>query len=336
MTALPPTRGHAYLIEFARQFCLHAGIRHLSIMVCGQPHEPMGVGQRVAVFKEWFKGTGNGVMLEFIPHLSTMPEEPEDHPDFWSKWVRQISLHSRTRAGDILFASETYGHQLAEEIGCEFVTCNTYRETVNISGSRVRETPFDHFKEILPPAQQLFRKTVTIFGPESTGKTTLAKKLASTVPGHFVPEWAREYLELQASPETTEERMQTIVYGQMAVQEAVHRFEGKPFIFQDTDLLSTIGFYELYKMESLPAERAFIPADHYLLMKDNVPFVPDALRYGVTKRESDYKFWEGLLKEAKLPYTIIDAEDWGARYRQAREAVEAVFKTHPIWSYRRH
>lgn len=336
MTALPPTRGHLYLIEWAKQYCLYAGIRQLTVMVCAQPTEPMTAEERVNAIRDSMGPLGNGVLVDFIPFTKTMPQEPEETPDFWLKWVRMINLHARVRADDIVFASERYGHQLAAELGCAFVPCNTYREVVSISASQIREKPFEHFAYIAPAAQKLFRKTITIYGPESTGKTHLAKALAKHIPGHYVPEWAREYLELQTSPEVTEERMQTIVYGQMASQEAVHKFTDKPFIFQDTDLLSTIGYYEIGRMDSLPAQRSFIAADHYLLLKDNVPFVADPLRYGVTQRERTTAYWEGLLKEAKLPYTLIDLSTWGGRYTQSRVAVEAVFNRHPIWSYRRH
>ena len=36
---------------------------------------------------------------------------------------------------------------------------------------------------------------VVIFGPESTGKTTLAKDLAAHYKAPWVPEYAREYLQ---------------------------------------------------------------------------------------------------------------------------------------------
>jgi len=88
-------------------------------------------------------------------------------------------------------------------------------------------------------------------------------------------------------------------------------------------------------LETLPAERCFIPADHYLLLKDNVPFVPDPLRYGGDKRESNMAFWECLLKEHKASYTVIDAKKWGDRFQQARDACEVVFKSNPLWGYRR-
>ena len=44
---------------------------------------------------------------------------------------------------------------------------------------------------------------VGIIGPESTGKSTLARELAEQFKGTYVPEYAREYVERKGSTEVT-------------------------------------------------------------------------------------------------------------------------------------
>ena len=41
---------------------------------------------------------------------------------------------------------------------------------------------------------------IVLFGPESTGKTTLAKQLASYYKTNWVPEFARDYLQRSMFP----------------------------------------------------------------------------------------------------------------------------------------
>src|SRR5574343_139183 len=101
---------------------------------------------------------------------------------------------------------------MANVLGCKFMPCNRYRETVPIKGTTVRQNLMNNFEFILPEFQKYIRKTVTIFGAESCGKTTMTKYLSEKMNGWFVPEWAREYLETVGS-EVTDERMRDIIYG---------------------------------------------------------------------------------------------------------------------------
>jgi len=43
---------------------------------------------------------------------------------------------------------------------------------------------------------------IAVTGPESTGKTTLAKQLAEHYRGQYIPEYAREYIENLQNPYT--------------------------------------------------------------------------------------------------------------------------------------
>ena len=60
---------------------------------------------------------------------------------------------------------------------------------------------------------------ICIFGPESTGKTTLAKQLAE----HFKTTWVSEYARLliEAAGDAKKEDMLRIAKGQLALEQAV-------------------------------------------------------------------------------------------------------------------
>ena len=172
---------------------------------------------------------------------------------------------------------------------------------------------------MLTEFQPYLRKRVTLFGAESVGKTTTTRRLEDRGLAIAQPEWARPYLELSAvGPEVTAEKMHTIWQGQLAQQQAAEAIAARrrrPFIAQDTDLFSTVGYWLLKGAEfgepdvptALWADAADNASDLYVILgQDAVPFAPDPLRYGGDRRESADEFWIDLCESAVLPWVLVD------------------------------
>jgi len=334
MTALPPTYGHKALIEWARAYCASAGIPELHVMVCSQPEEPY----RHRWGDLMLDIPNSAYKLHFHDFHKTMPQNPEDDSMFWAKWQAEIFKTVGVFTNeDIVFSSEPYGYPLARVLGCTHIIFDPARHVVGAKATRVRNEPIKHFRDMLPTVQSRFRKTVTIFGAESTGKTTLAKSLASLYDGqfaHYTPEWARPYLESQPDgPETTDERMGVIVHGQRATEQAARGLQDKPFIVRDTDLLSTVGYYGIYS-DHVPIV-AVDKADLYIVCPSNIPFEADPLRYGGDKRESTDEYWIDLLKEWGCNYHVLNYSNERARTFEAEHVMEALFMDNPLWGYER-
>lgn len=310
MTALVPTLGHKYLIDFASNLVYDSG-GTAHIIVGTMETEPVDGWKRYMAIREAFKDKHNVV----VHHLDRIvPQEPDQHPDFWNLWRDIVREFVTVGPDDYFVASELYGMDMARVLGCRFMPCNRYRETLPIKGTDVRTDLLGKFDQILPEFQPYIRKTVTIFGAESCGKTTMARRLAKDMDGWFVPEWAREYLET-VGIEITDECMRMIVEGQSALQDTAHfGLHGKPWIFQDTDLLSTVGYYRIYGKDDADVRRCELAAiergsDLYLVMSDGIPFEPDPIRYGGDVRESNTQFWIDLLDEVGAKYVVVPAGD---------------------------
>ncbi len=336
MTGLPPTRGHEYLIDFASHH-LHNFNRlgQLFVILCSRDREPLAGVDRVDALVEAFNHNVRGRMLGTgnvqILHLhGDVPQEPSEDANFWTiwrdliferinDWAQRVGKPNFDASSGFVYASDHYGKDLASAIGYEFVPCNTYREVVPISATRIRHDPIRFFDQIMPEFQSNLRRVITIFGPESTGKTTMAKLLSTNLNGYFVPEWAREYMEVMKLGTITDDLMWQVCWGQAAAEAAVRDKRDKPFIFQDTDLLSTIGYYRIWG-HSPPDwilrkfEHGGHRADLYVLMNDQIPFTPDPLRLGGDRRESDNQFWIRLLKEFGCKYHIVHSV-----YRERQE-----------------
>jgi len=169
--------------------------------------------------------------------------------------------------------------------------------------------------------------TITIFGAESTGKTTLSMQLAAYIGGEWVYEFARPYLEA-THQDVTAESMYAIWQGQAGLQRNAQH-TNRDYIVQDTDLFSTVGYWQLPHIEpkigqcpqQLITDAYALRADIYLIARSNIPFEPDTLRYGGDRRESEDTYWINLCEYYHLPYTVIDASDPDQRVHEAQHII---------------
>ncbi len=118
---------------------------------------------------------------------------------------------------------------------------------------------------------------IGIIGPESTGKTTLAKEIAAKYKGSYVPEYAREFVERKGTTEVTYEELCEIAKEQIKRL----RVTGEGLEVYDTELIVTKVWFD-YAFGRWPewldeAIRKY-PMDLYVLLYPDIPWVPDKAR----------------------------------------------------------
>ena len=175
---------------------------------------------------------------------------------------------------------------------------------------------------------------ITVFGAESTGKTTLSTQIAQALDGAWAEEFARPYLE-RTGEDVTDASMRAIWKGQKALQNAVRK-TNCAYVVQDTDLFSTVGYWQLPHVEpvigpcpsSLIRDANHLRSDLYIITKSNIPFEPDILRYGGDKRESPDEYWIHLCKRRGLTYVVLDSSDKQDRLNEAITCISE--RSHPF------
>ena len=120
---------------------------------------------------------------------------------------------------------------------------------------------------------------ISLTGPESAGKSTLAAQLAAHYGTTFVPEYARAYLEESRTAYTLAD-LEAIARGQLAAED-VAAAQATRLLFCDTDLL-VIKFWAENAFGTCPvwvlAELARPRYALTLLLAPDLPWAPDPLR----------------------------------------------------------
>ena len=170
---------------------------------------------------------------------------------------------------------------------------------------------------------------VVLFGPESSGKTTLSKQLARYYNTVWAPEFAREYLQEKWNNErkTCEaEDLIPIAIGQMKLENKLAKKADKVLIC-DTDLLETKVYSEEFyggfvdkKLNKAANENTY---DLYLLTYIDTPWEEDDLRDRPEQRLEMFTAFETALKTHNRPYILLKG-DRETRLKNATEAINKI------------
>lgn len=151
---------------------------------------------------------------------------------------------------------------------------------------------------------------IAILGPESTGKTALAKQLANHYEAPWVPEFAREYVENLTGPYTFEDVCK-IALKQIEQEKSFESLSSTSsnYVFFDTDLIITKVWFS-YSFDKIPnflteqLETGFF--DLYLLCAPDLPWEPDPVREHGNDREFFFEWYKKEIEQTGKPYVIIE------------------------------
>lgn len=168
---------------------------------------------------------------------------------------------------------------------------------------------------------------VVLFGPESTGKTTLAQELANHYQTEWVPEYAREYLQEKWNKEqrTCEPHdLLPIAEGQIRLENYLTEKANKLLIC-DTDLLETKVYSEAYYLgycdpilEKYALQNRY---DLYLLTSIDIPWEKDDLRDKPNERERMFLYFKETLEKYDRNFIILNGDN-GKRLALAIKSID--------------
>lgn len=287
----PPHKGHLYCIEAAsnqvdvlyvvmnsserRDWPGTSGIRNPNLYMCLEPEYRMN-----------FLGSA----IRDIENVKLI-EIKDNFYDCNYDWeaVGKDIIDAIPETITHVFGSEVEYKEIFNKIykDAEYVILDPERIHFNISATKIRECGDEiwkypsMFEMLLPEMQKIMMKRICITGTESTGKSTLAKKLASYFNGIYVEEVGRNYAD-KCSNFMVPNQFDEIAM--VHYQKIMNPDKLAPIMFIDTDALVT----QYYLIEYLNTESPLIEKIYdfqkgfingYIYIEPTNKWVNDGLRF---------------------------------------------------------
>jgi HTH-type transcriptional repressor of NAD biosynthesis genes len=258
---LLPDRQRRFTIDFARAYA-----DHVTVVVCGRSSDTVPLQARAAWIREQFPD------VAVLQACVDAPHAPAGNTPASAPWLDRIATALGSRRFELLFAVDASDRALADRVGAQFVPC-------------FPDTALMHAADSVPgldapsaPAAMPLKR-VCLFGPESTGKSTLARQLAGHYGTVHVPEYVRGYLDAIGSTGTAQD-VPWIARGQRAAEMA-YAAQADRILICDTNL-ATIALWSDVLFGATPGwirkEAARNTYDLWLVTDIDVPFEPDPQR----------------------------------------------------------
>lgn len=152
---------------------------------------------------------------------------------------------------------------------------------------------------------------VVVTGPESTGKTCLAKMLASLYDTVWIPEYARDYISSLGRKYAYDDI--ELIAREQVRREKYYLTLAKDFLFYDTHLVITkVWFMALYGRYPEWIDKALEESgiDLFLVCNIDIPWVPDPLREnGDEMRGILLEMYKDEIRSCGIPWKLVSGKD---------------------------
>lgn len=144
------------------------------------------------------------------------------------------------------YSSEFYGDHVSKALGAINRQVDNQRTKFPISATQIRCNFYAYRQYLEPLVYRDFITNVVFLGAPSTGKTTVAERLAKKYQTVWMPEYGREYWEKnQIERRLSLEQLVEIAQGHLSREEQLLS-EANKYLFTDTNAITTYMFSRYY------------------------------------------------------------------------------------------
>jgi HTH-type transcriptional regulator, transcriptional repressor of NAD biosynthesis genes len=241
------------------------------------------------------------------------PTEVGDTPDIKQKHEKYIIENLKITGINSFYSSEFYGMHMSVALNANNRLVDPARKMIPISGEKIRESPFLYREYLHPYVYRDLISNVVFLGAPSTGKTTIAERMAKEYGTVWMPEYGREYWEQhQVARRLSKQQMVDIAEGHLE-REEVLLYQANEYLFTDTNALTTFIFSLYYHQDVSPklielANAAVSRYDLVFLCDTDVLYDDTWDRSGDANRNILQKQIISDLLIRKIPYFLISGD----------------------------
>jgi len=315
---MPLHKGHLALVDFAIKQC-----NELFILLCYTKNESINGIEREGWLRSAVAIYPNVNVISYLYDETELPNTSVSSEAVSLQWSRVIK--NILPDTDTIFTSETYGDYLAKFLNIRHIPFDVERKAIPVSASAILANPLLNWDFIAEIAKPYFVKKIVLLGTESTGKSTLTKKLAEFFAADFVPEMAREILE---KTEDCKPKHLVRIAEMHAKAILTKTKSAKRLLFIDTDINITKSYSKYLFNETLEVSEwieEVNKAHFYIFLEPDCEFVQDGTRLPNEERNKLSIFHKEQLKQKGIAYFSIYG-NWLERFDKTSTLIKEYFK----------
>ncbi len=236
---MPLHRGHEFLIDSAL-----AQVDELTVVVYDTFIDKetallMPAHKRAGWIQALYPVITNVVVRKDI--LTELSYEERDKPEYAQAYADDLKFLGQFTH---VFSSENYGEPFAKALQADHIIVDAARGLMPISGTQVRTDLFKHRAWMDPLVYRSLIQKVVFVGTESTGKSTIAQRLAEKHDTLWVHEYGRELWEEPGHTPSFEDFWK--VGKTQYAREQAAALHANRYLFCDTNAWTTYQWSKLY------------------------------------------------------------------------------------------
>lgn len=238
------------------------------------------------------------------------PREVGDTAEIKKRHEEYVLRRLGPRRISHFYSSEFYGEHMSRALGAINRTVDRQRITISISATAIRADPFGCREYLHPLVYRDLITNVVFLGAPSTGKTTIATRLAQEYGSVWMPEYGREYWEAhQVERRLSLDQLVALAEGHLEREEALLR-QANEYLFTDTNALTTAMFSRYYHGTVAPrlvelSQHACARYDLVFVCDTDIPYDDTWDRSGDTQRHIFQKQIVNDLILRKIPFFLL-------------------------------